>query len=97
MTHKGRSIKKPTEFAKILSKRPGYHFVMPLKANAFSIKDMTEQEKDAHFITELLLQYLNDGEYQKFCEEREELIYTWEVQRIVKPAAHSIGIINIDY
>lgn len=96
--HKGKCFRKPIEFKGIDSKRAGYHFLMPPnKVKNFSIDKLSEIERESHFINELLMDYLHSRDFESFANERESLIFNWEMQNIVKPAAHLLSLKNINY
>jgi uncharacterized protein with ParB-like and HNH nuclease domain len=96
--HKGKLIKKPIELKGFTNKRAGSYFLVePGKVKTFSIWELTAEQQEAHFLNDLLLKYLKDKRFEDFAQEREELIYNWEMQNIVKPAAHLLQISTIMY
>ncbi|WP_136806825.1 DUF262 domain-containing protein [Desulfosediminicola flagellatus] len=97
-SYRGKYFRKPLELKTVSSKRPGHHFLIPPeKVKSFSIISLSEIEREAHFINDLLIDYLLSDDFDSFANEREDLIFNWELQNIVKPAAHLLGLKNITY
>lgn len=94
--YKGRCLILPTEL-RGEGKKPGFYFLVPSNTKTFSISELSADEMQAHFITPLMLNYLNDGAFEQFREEREHLIYQYEIQEILKPAALEIGFEEMQY
>lgn len=94
--YKGRCLVLPIEL-KGVGKKPGFYFLVPSSTKVFSIYDLNADEMQAHFITPLMLQYLGEGDFEKFRGERELLVYQYEVQEILKPAALEIGFEEMQY
>ncbi|AEE23377.1 protein of unknown function DUF262 [Glaciecola sp. 4H-3-7+YE-5] len=93
---KGRCLKLPIEL-RGESKKPGFYFLVSTQAKDFSLTKLSEEEMLAHFITPLMIKYLNEGELERFREERESLIYRYEVQELLKPAALELGFDRMEY
>lgn len=101
---KGRAIQRPieleynVEISKELKSRAGFHFVNTVNLkDKFSLSSISPEQRDMHFLTDYLLDYLKDDSYEMFAKERESLIYHWEKENIIKPAAQVLKFKTITY
>ncbi|PMO85939.1 hypothetical protein BCT01_02595 [Vibrio tasmaniensis] len=104
LSNKGKSIQTPQEIVKAksltksLKSRAGFYFINTgnLKKK-FSLIDIPMSEREMHFLPNYLFEFLHEDRFEEFCEERERLIYNWEIENIVKPAAQSLKFNAISY
>ena len=92
--YKGASLSQPTEF-QADGKRPGNCFLVdPKLSRNFSIAMLSEDERISHFIDQAIYQLFISGDNVGFAILRERLMFEWEKNMIIKPAAIEAGIID---
>ncbi|MEZ8651711.1 DUF262 domain-containing protein [Vibrio splendidus] len=103
-SNKSRHLKLPTEFEpenlikSSLRSRAGMHFFISSEEKiGLSLLGLNEDKMGRHFTSNYILGFLKDGRYEDFCNEREQLIFDWEVENIVKPAAEILKFFDINY
>jgi uncharacterized protein with ParB-like and HNH nuclease domain len=80
---KGECLKKPQNIL-INSKRSGFYF---LQKSNFSTVDLNIEEQDALFLNGSLLSHLKEERWDDFREERDKIIFNWELNNIFIPSA----------
>ncbi|MFL7053235.1 DUF262 domain-containing protein [Vibrio cyclitrophicus] len=100
---KGKVLQKPIDLRldknlpKTILDRAGFYFVNTSKNGNFSISNLNEFEREEHFLPNFIIGLLNDKNYEEFLKEREFIIYQWEIENIVKPAAQILKQKDIMY
>jgi uncharacterized protein with ParB-like and HNH nuclease domain len=84
---KGKYLKKPLDIP-LKSKKSGYYF---LQENNFSLKDLSPEKRDALFINSSMVRHINDEKWDEFREERENVIFNWELNNIFMPSAEVLN------
>jgi uncharacterized protein with ParB-like and HNH nuclease domain len=84
---KSKYIRKPLDIS-INSKKAGFYF---LKKEKFYIHDLTLEEKNALFLNSSLISHLQEERWDDFREEREKIIFNWELNNIFLPAAATLS------
>ncbi|AEF53221.1 DUF262 domain-containing protein [Marinomonas posidonica] len=87
-----RKIKHPTIETKKIH-RSGLYFISR-NNKAIDINNISENELESNFLDDELINIFNDGKIDLFCDIREEKIYQWEIENLVKPASE---LLNIKY
>ncbi|CAK3092158.1 DUF262 domain-containing protein [Vibrio crassostreae] len=102
LSNKGKSIQRPLEIEKIksipnsLKSRAGFYFINSGNVRKkLSLSTIPSSEREMHFLPNYLIEFLHEGRFKEFCEERERLIYNWEIENIVKPAAQTLKFSSI--
>ncbi|WP_324741241.1 hypothetical protein [Pseudomonas veronii] len=84
---------RPKEFIRH-ERRPGFYFLLGDKPSKnFEISSLSENEASAHFVTPELLDLYLDGQYVEFARLREALMFSWEIENLIEPAAKSANFV----
>lgn len=97
INYKGKCFKKPLELQSCDLKRPGCHLIQHHDDKPKSLIEMSMSERDAHFISDEMISLAAEGCFEEFSELREQKIYEWEVENIIKPSAKVLNFESLDY
>ncbi|UZM12116.1 DUF262 domain-containing protein [Pseudomonas kielensis] len=82
----------PKEF-KARGRRPGFYFLLNAdQYKSFDVGSLSEDEFDAHFVNAKLLKLYARKDYNGFALERERLMFLYEQENIIMPAATTAKI-----
>ncbi|MGR5558962.1 DUF262 domain-containing protein [Vibrio fortis] len=104
LSNKGKSIQRLQEIEKnktipvSLKSRAGFYFINSgdVKKKLY-LSDIPVSERDMHFLPNYLIEFLDEERFEEFCQERERLIYNWEVENIIKPSAQRLKFNSIQF
>jgi hypothetical protein len=95
---KGDMVFLPPIFSGV-EKRAGLCFLVdPKERSKFNLVNMPTDQYEQHFLTASLMGLLVDSEIEKFADEREALMYEWELSELVRPSSDTLKfhIANLD-
>lgn len=85
--YKSKYLIKPSDIT-LNSKKSGYYFI---HKDNFSITDLSLKEIDALFLNTSLISHLEKEQWDEFREEREKIIFNWELNNIFMPSAEALN------
>jgi len=84
---------RPKEFQKY-DRRPGFYFLLGNTVlKDFNISRMSELQAEAHFITPELMEVYRARKFDEFGDLREDLMFKWEMDNLIKPSATAAGFV----
>lgn len=74
-------------------RRPGFYFYLNDKTwKSFDMTKLSEKQKEGHFLNDLLIKLYLDGNFIQFAQERERMMFSWELDNFIIPSAFTAGI-----
>lgn len=97
ITYKGRCFKRPLELESCELKTPGCFLIQRHDERPKSLTELSESECEAHFISQEMITLAAEKRFKEFSALREQKIYEWEVESIIKPAAETLKLKNLEF
>lgn len=91
-TYKGAALVQIGKLRDV-AKRPGNCFLCdPSNVKKVKIEELSVDARERHFIDNTAYEYYINGSFDTFSDHREKLMFTWEQEKIITPAAINAGI-----